>query len=113
MIETSVKPNILATLTILLIYKVMIKMAHAIMKNKGLYTSNTPTLVATALPPLKPAKIGNTCPKIADNPINSTLLTFTWKINGKQAVIVPFNMSINNTTIPAFFPRTLKVLVVW
>src|SRR5699024_12515939 len=58
---------------LLLIYKVMIKIAHAIVKNKGLYTSNTPTLVATALPPLNPAKIGNTCPKIADNPINSTL----------------------------------------
>lgn len=35
---------------------------------KGVKNKKTPVEVATAFPPLKPAKIGNTCPNIASKP---------------------------------------------
>jgi hypothetical protein len=77
---------------------------------KGVKNKKTPVEVATAFPPLKPAKIGNTCPDMASKPqiIGLTVEPNIW---GSKQATVPFNKSAIATIAPAFFPKTLKVLV--
>lgn len=49
---------------------VMIKIKHnkIMLKDEGYKARIIPTKDATPLPPLNPAKMGNTCPKTADAP---------------------------------------------
>ena len=72
----------------------------------------TPALVATALPPLKPAKIGKVWPRTARRPKIIGEIPVTPKIVGNKTAKVPLRKSIANTIIPAFFPKIRKVLVV-
>ena len=74
-------------------------------------------MVATPFPPLKPAKIGKTCPTKAAIPNPNCKLT-NWLLSktkgdkkANKTAEVPFTISINKTGIPAFLPNTLKVLV--
>ena len=72
----------------------------------------TPALVATALPPLKPAKIGKVCPRTAKRPKTIGEIPETPKIVGNKTAKVPLRKSTAKTTRPAFVPRIRKVLVV-
>src|SRR3954451_23392936 len=75
---------------------------------KGVKNNKTPVDVATAFPPLKPAKTGNTCPNIANKP-QIIGLTVEFNIWGSRQATVPFNKSAIATIAPAFLPKTLKV----
>ena len=70
-----------------------------------------PALVATALPPLNPAKRGYVCPKAATTPANKGWISTHSQIGNKVAA-EHFSMSMIRTMMPAFFPNTRKVLVV-
>ena len=72
----------------------------------------TPALVATALPPLKPAKIGKVWPMTARRPKTIGEIPVTPKIVGNKTAKVPLRKSTAKTTKPAFVPRIRKVLVV-
>ena len=72
----------------------------------------TPALVATALPPLNPAKIGKVCPITAKRPKIRGEIPCTWKIRGSRVAMVPLKKSITKVAIPAFLPKIRKVLVV-
>ena len=89
---------------------------------KGKTANKKPNNVAIPLPPLKPVKTGNKWPITADKPKtklssrNKSGLKFiitSWlernlvKFTDSQ----PFKISKKSTGIPAFFPKTLKVLV--
>ena len=74
--------------------------------------SKTPALVATAFPPLNPAKIGKVCPKTAKRPKTIGEIPRIPKKVGRRTAKVPFKKSIAKTMIPAFFPKIRKVLVV-
>ena len=52
-------------------YKAMKKTTSKNKNKNGSYPSTTPADVATALPPLKLANIGNICPMAANTPANS------------------------------------------
>lgn len=82
------------------------------MRNTGEKPMRTPALVATALPPLKPAKIGKVWPRTARRPKIIGEIPVTPKIVGNKTAKVPLRKSIANTIIPAFFPKIRKVLVV-
>ena len=72
----------------------------------------TPALVATALPPLKPAKIGKVCPRTAKRPKTIGEIPETPKMVGNKTAKVPLRKSTAKTTRPAFVPKMRKVLVV-
>lgn len=72
----------------------------------------TPALVATALPPLKPAKIGKVCPRTAKRPKIIGEIPETPKMVGNKTAKVPLRKSTAKTTRPAFVPKMRKVLVV-
>ena len=72
----------------------------------------TPALVATALPPLNPAKIGKVCPITAKRPKMRGEIPCTWKIRGSRVAMVPLKKSITKVAVPAFLPKIRKVLVV-
>ena len=72
----------------------------------------TPALVATALPPLKPAKMGKVCPRTAKRPKTIGEIPETPKMVGNKTAKVPLRKSAAKTTIPALVPRIRKVLVV-
>ena len=74
--------------------------------------SKTPALVATAFPPLNPAKIGKVCPKTAKRPKTIGEIPWIPKKVERRTAKVPFKKSITKTMIPAFFPKIRKVLVV-
>ena len=73
--------------------------------------SKTPALVATAFPPLNPAKIGKVCPKTAKRPKTIGEIP-EFKESRKENGQSSFKKSIVKTMIPAFFPKIRKVLVV-
>ena len=81
-------------------------------RKRGEKPMRTPALVATALPPLKPAKIGKVWPRTARRPKIIGEIPVTPKIVGNKTAKVPLRKSIANTIIPAFFPKIRKVLVV-
>lgn len=97
-------------------YKLKKKTTIIIKNIKGSCPKRIPADVATAFPPLKPANIGYIWPITATTPKISGL-TFTWMSvkrlsnNGRQVANVPFKMSENVTTNPAFFPKTLNEFV--
>ena len=74
--------------------------------------SKTPALVATAFPPLNPAKTGKVCPNTAKRPKTIGEIPWIPKKVGRRTASVPFKKSIAKTMIPAFFPKIRKVLVV-
>lgn len=78
----------------------------------GAKPSNTPALVATALPPLKLAKIGKVCPKTAKKPIAMDEIEVIPKIIGNNIESVPLNISIAKVAVPALTPKIRKVFVV-
>ena len=80
--------------------------------NIGYKKINTPEPVATAFPPLKFAKIGKTCPIIANAPNIDKKSTLPSINVGRNVAIIPLDTSHINTVTPAFFPRHLKVFVV-
>ena len=82
------------------------------MRKTGEKPMRTPALVATALPPLKLAKIGKVWPRTARRPKIIGEIPVTPKIVGNKTAKVPLRKSIANTIIPAFFPKIRKVLVV-
>ena len=71
-----------------------------------------PALVATAFPPLNPAKIGKTCPIIAKKPMIRGDTSVTPSQIGKSTAKVPLSISTKKVIVPAVLPRTRKVLVV-
>ena len=82
------------------------------MRKTGENPMRTPALVATALPPLKPAKMGKVWPRTARRPKTIGEIPVTPKIVGNKTAKVPLRKSTAKTTRPAFVPRIRKVLVV-
>lgn len=78
----------------------------------GAKPRSTPALVATAFPPLNPAKIGKTCPIIAKKPMIRGETSVTPSQIGSRTAKVPLNISTKKVMVPAVLPRTRKVLVV-
>lgn len=72
----------------------------------------TPAVVATALPPWKWLKIEKVWPKTANKPNKAGEIVAIPKSSGKTVANVPLSKSIAKTTVPAFLPKILKVLVV-
>lgn len=79
--------------------------------------NTTPNKVATPLPPLKPANKGKTWPISAETPkaicrfIKSREPGSNADKKESKTAALPFIISIISTGIPAFFPKTLNVLV--
>src|SRR5699024_7609249 len=69
-----------------------------IINNNGLTPKIIPPDVATALPPLKRAKIGYVCPMTANIPIISRY-TSTSKSRGTSVATVPFSISDKTTML--------------
>ena len=81
-------------------------------KKAGEKPRTTPALVATALPPLKPAKIGKVWPITAKRPKTSGETPSICKKKGSRVAAVPLRKSIAKVAVPAVFPKIRKVLVV-
>lgn len=90
--------------------KLMKKTMQALNVPNGAKNKSTPADVATALPPLNPAKTGKARPIMASKP-HSIGETFECSIIGRKQAMEPFIKSAMATTVPALLPNTLKLLV--
>ena len=91
-------------------YNVIKKNRIARTNKNGSYASTMPAEVATALPPLKLAKMGNICPITATNPMINGCISAP-NNPGRSVANVPFRISISVTVIPGLIPKIRKVLV--
>ena len=81
--------------------------------------NNTPSAVATPLPPLNPKNIGNVCPSTTHTPAicikraafhTSAFAIFPIK-NATKTATTPFNTSHISVSIAGFFPAVLNTFV--
>jgi len=90
--------------------KLMRNTMQAMNVPNGAKNKNTPADVATAFPPLNPAKTGKAWPIIASKP-HSAGETFECSAIGSTQAMIPFNKSANATMVPPVLPNILKLLV--
>ena len=110
---------ILASETYPKLNRTIIKIPRAINAGIGINPKPTPSNVATPLPPLNPANIGNICPNTTA--AAATICIYPGiSISGKYPNITldikmanhPFKASMMKTGIPALYPKILMVFVV-
>ncbi len=97
--------------TYLVIPKTKKKITAANKIAPGTNTINTPTVVATAFPPLNFIKIEKLCPKIAQIPTKITLIDESNNIVAIKVGIAPLDISKINVKIPNLAPKTLAAFV--
>ena len=81
-------------------------------KKAGEKPRTAPALVATALPPLNPAKIGKVWPITAKRPKISGEIPSICRKSGSNVASVPLKKSMAKVAVPAVLPKIRKVLVV-
>lgn len=72
---------------------------------------NTPSPVATALPPFQLSQTGQMCPIKADRPTATCQESFNRKYLASKIDRIPLETSITNTVIAARFPMCLSTFV--